>query len=183
MNTARPVSKGVVLSVLLAIGLLIAVAITWKPLREATSYRESIRVMFRELDHLQSERHRIAGLAPPKDLYSSIWTQYELETLEARQNAIGNAIAQRIQSKSLNSEALAALQYTEKKINDLRMDFERRRTERFERFAAARVQKGCHWIHCPEPFTLPGEAVLLKMRAENPDFGKTYAKPSKINKR
>ena len=157
--------------------LLIGIALTWKPLSEARAYRDSIVMVFGELDRLQAERHRIAGLSPPKDHYASVRTQTELETLEARQNEIGNAIAKRIQEKHLSVEALSALEYTERKISDLRMAFEVRRKERLERFARPAVQKGCRWITCPDPFTLPGEAVVLKMKAENPDFGKT---PTKI---
>ena len=152
--------------------LIVGGAVAWTPWQAARAYRESVTVVFEELDHLQAERHRIAGLPPPKDLYAVVTTQTELETLEAKQTALSNTIAKRIQDQYLNAQALAALQFTERKISDLRMGFEIRRKERLERFASGPVQKGCRWIRCPDPFTLPGEAMVIKMKAENPDFGK-----------
>jgi hypothetical protein len=176
-NNSRPVSQllprialGVALAALLGGGIM-----AWTPWQAARAYRDSITVVFEELDRLQAERHRIAGLPPPKDRYAVVTTQTELETLEAKQTALSNTIAKRIQDQYLNSQALAALQFTERKITDLRMAFEVRRKERLERFASTAVQRGCHWIRCPEPFTLPGEAMLIKMKAENPDFGKIKA--------
>jgi phage gp29-like protein len=132
---------------------------------------------------MEAERHRIAGVAPPVTRYANLHTQVELETLEAKQNAVANAITKQIQDHFLNMQALSALEAQERKISELRMEFETKRKERLERFASAPVQKGCRWIECPEPFSLPGEAMLIKMRAENPNFDHPTEKVGKSKHR